>query len=193
MITEASSNIVLSQRSVLINNLKGKSITTKQLLSFDVRNDAPSNQKVFLSGKVILPGNKYQAQRVETFTVSGTTIVNPKANIAYNFDRTPQIVTRWRNNTIMHNLDLEVSPAVESLPAGYTVSLKPVGPNTGGINTSRTVMTQNTGSLGRGQVKKIRFTYSFWIKWRNKPITLEVTYSHRGEVVKKDTLTVTPY
>jgi len=184
-------NAQMVQRSVLLNTIAGNSIKQFDNLKFKVNSNLPSNQVIEIRGNVILPGDKYQAQRIESFKVITKTAINPKIATNLIYDQKPNI-KRWRTY-FTHNLDIKVKASIEKIPAGYTLKVTPLGDSKDHMDF-KTALTMSTGSIGTSSsAKTIRFSYKFKMSAKKETIRLQIDYLYQGKVLKTEQVTMKPH
>ncbi|MAZ49535.1 MAG: hypothetical protein CME65_13325 [Halobacteriovoraceae bacterium] len=186
-----SRNTRFAQREFLIQNAPGNRTINFDDIAFQIEPTATSGQPISVSGEVILNGGLYNARRVERFTVNATTAVNPAISSNLNFDSTPQVVTTFRNRTILHTFGINVRPDVESLRDGYTINISALPDSAEYIVLKSTSI--RTGALTRGQTKNVSFNYTLWLAGRGKNVRLKLDYVYQGKTIKSEIVTMVPH
>ena len=156
-----------------------------------VDSNITSNQTVLVKGKVYVPGGKYRSQRVEEFTATALTAVNPSLRANYTYDSSPQVLTTWRRNTLIHFFDVSLAPSIEDVPAGYQVSLRPAAGSEGKINFN--IQSASTGAMQVRSNKQVRLKYTFPRSSRGEDVGLLVDFYYQGKVIKTDHINLRPH
>jgi hypothetical protein len=182
-------NASVENKTIYVKQAQGSSVTKFAGINFKVSSTARSNETISIEGRVILPGGKYEAERVESFKVSSVAILNPKIDSDVTFDSTPKI-KGWRSYYI-HKIDAEVSAVVEDIPAGYTINLVPSEESKEFIQITNT--SEVTGSLMQGEKKEVTFKYRLKKKADGKKLNLELRYSYKGKVLRVNSLELRPH
>ena len=188
VIIDETRNSSVEQKVIYIKKATANSETQFTDIKFKVDEDTRSTETIKIKGRVIVPGGKYNQQRVENFEVSTKAVLNPLIDADVKYDSTPDI-KGFRVK--VHSIRVEVSPKVENIPAGYKVELV-IAENDKEYFRSIKNDTENTGSLKNGKVSKLRFRYSLRNKSKRKNINMELRYTYKGEVLKVQTLQITP-
>ena len=186
-----TNNFDLEATEYFLNNASGDAITDFSKIRLKVSDGVRSNQKLSIAGKVILAGGKYRAQREEFFSADAISVLNPAVNSELKYTTAPRVVTRFRSRTLVHNLNIEVAPAVETIKAGYTVKLSIVEGSEGLVKLKNS--TYKTGRLNEGNSKKIKFRYTFLLAARQKTVKLKLSYTHKGTEVKSEIIELKPF
>lgn len=191
VIITRTKNVNLPSRQFYIKAAAGNQTTNYSDISFQINPEARSNQPIEISGKIILSGGKYNAERVETFTATATTAINPAVNASYEYDSSPQVLTTFRRRTLIHNFDATVSPKIESVRSGYSVQLSAAPGHEGMVQLKNTSIS--TGSMNYGSSKKVRFQYTFPRSSKGKTVKLHLNYLHKGKKVKTEVIELRPH
>jgi predicted nucleic acid-binding Zn-ribbon protein len=184
-------NATIPTREFYIKTAGGNRTTDFTDIAFQINPNARSNQRITIQGKVVLSGGKYNAERVETFTATATTALNPSVNANYEYDSSPQVLTTFRRRTLIHNFDASVSPKIETVRSGYNVQIAAAPGYEGMIKFSNTSVP--TGSLNYGSSKNVRFQYTFPKSSKGKTVKIHVNYVHQGKKVKTEVLELRPH
>lgn len=173
-----------------IQNIPGNMTTSVKDLKFKISRSATSGEKIVVKGKVILPGGKYKAQRVETFEAAAVAALNPTlAPQQLTYDSTPQ-VKGWRRYKI-HRFDIDLSAMVETIKDGYTVEMKPIAH--ADLVDMRNGTSARTGRLSVGNSKRVSFKYIFKKDARDKVIPMEIKYIYQGKVMRSQIVELRPH
>jgi len=182
-------NVTVETKEMLINNLAGNTTTENKDLVFKINRDVTSGKTVSITGKIITPGGKYKAERIETFTAIAKTAVNPLlAPQELTYDSTPKVkgLTKYK----IHRFDVAISPAVETLTEGYTIQMMPT--DHADLVEMKTKTSQTTGKLSYGSTKTISFSYVFKKAARDKVIPMEIKYLFKGQVMRSQIIELRP-
>lgn len=173
-----------------IQNLEGNQTTAVKDIKFKIKRSATSGERIIVKGKVILPGGKYKAQRVETFEASAVAALNPTlAPQQLTYDSTPK-VKGWRRYKI-HRFDIDLSAMVETIKAGYTVTMTPIAH--ADLVDMRNGTSARTGRLTVGSNKRVSFRYIFKKAARDKVIPMEIKYIFEGKVMRSQIIELRPH
>ncbi len=183
-------NAVAESTSYYIKNAKGKSTTEFSEITLNVGSRVRSGQTVKVTGQVVLPGGKYEAERVEAFSASAVTSINPAVKADLDYDSSPRIKSTF-GRTYIHNIKMEVSPSVEDIKAGYTIELVAVGEASSLVEIKDSIET--TGRINLGSSKDIKFKYTLKKAADNKVLNLNLIYKHNGKVIKTEVLELRPH
>jgi len=192
MVTVTSvNNAKVEQNTYYLKVAKGNTSFAYTDIKLAVNTQVASNQTVSITGKMKFSGGKYNSAREENFSAQAITSVNPAISIDKKYDSSPRVVSGFRRRTLIHNMDLNVSPKVEALRAGYTVSIAAVNGFEKMIQLKKTKVT--TGSLSMGKSKQIRFQYTFPRSSENKLVQLKVNYAYKNKVIKSEVIDLRPH
>lgn len=191
VVITSAQNAQFSNKVMYIKVAPGNNTINFKDINFRINPEARSNQPIVIKGKVVLSGGKYNAERVETFTASATTAMNPAVKASYKYISTPQVLTRFRRRTIIQNFDVTVTPKIESVRSGYTMTMSAVAGFESMINFKNT--TVNTGGLSFGYSKNVRFQYTFPRSSRGKLVKIQLNYTHEGKVIKSEIIELKPF
>jgi hypothetical protein len=142
----------------------------------------------FIRGTVNLPGDMYKPQRQETFEIIQVLAANPTHSLGLEYLKNPDIKGVFRYN--IHSLKANIKPTAEAISAGYLVTLKAVGENADLIDLNNTEAA--TGALAQNEQKEVKFTYTFSKAAKGKTITMELSISYAGKVIKEELIVVNP-
>ena len=184
-------NAYFSQKEFTINHAPGNQTIDFNQIDFAIDNRARSGQPIKVEGEVILNGGLYNARRVEKFTVNAVTATNPAVNTSVEYDRTPRVVTRFRNRTVLHNVNINIAPKVENLPEGYTINISAL-PATAQYVQNLNNRSIRTGSLREGRNTQVSFSYTLWLAGRGKNVKFQLDYIFKGKKIKSEIMTVVP-
>jgi hypothetical protein len=188
----SSKNLVVNQKVYYVKVAAGSSTTEYTNINLKVNGNVISNQTVMIAGKITLAGGKYNATRIESFKASAITEVNPAVTSVNRFDSSPRIVSGFRRRTLIHNFDMKVSPVVENIRAGYTVSISAV--NDGSIGLIKFKNSRiTTGSISQGANKAAQFKYTFLKAAKGKIVKVKLSYVYKGELVKSEIVELRPH
>lgn len=182
-----SSNLELEKGKYVFSNMNGREIKTFEI-PFIVNPMAGSADRIVFNAKVALPGDKYKSSRIEQINISEQLAVNPKQSSKTIFNKTPKIKSVFKY--YVHVFQVDISPLVESLDDGYEVSLKAIGSNAKKINMK--VSSVKTKALRQNEVSAVKLKYSFPKSAKKKKIDLELMVKYKGEILRKETFSVTP-
>lgn len=186
-----ANNITLPATKFYVKSAQGNKVTLYTDVVGKINDNVRSNTRLTLAGKITLPGGKYQSQRVETFSASAVTALNPAVSAQYKYFDKPQVLTRFRRRTIIQNFDITLTPAVESLKAGYSINLSAAPGYESMINFKNTSV--RTNRLSYGQSANARFQYTFPRSSRGKTVVMLLKYTYQGKVIKTEKITLKPF
>lgn len=190
VIITSAKNAVLSQREFSLKSAAGFRTSLFKDVKFQIHPDAKSNDQIEVKGRVILSGGKYNAQRVETFSASALASLNPSVNSELKYLKFPKVLTTFRRRIIIHKLEATLSPRIESVKSGYSVSIKALPGSEEYIKFKNTKGSTNT--LRFGESSKLKFKYTFRKKSRGKTIKVQMDYTYKGRVVKSEVIVLKP-
>ncbi len=182
-------NAEVSNKTLTVSNLKGQSLTSFKDLKFTVSPSARSGQKVVVKGDILLPGDKYQAQRKESFVFEKGLAANPAFNIQTVYDSTPKIKNVFGYKT--HKLVVKIAPKFERIDSGYRIELIPSAENKALVGLEKNVI--DTGAISTGALKEFTFSYKFHKNARKKVIPFTIRVIHDGEIIQSYKLEMKPY
>jgi len=183
-------NARISNDTFYIKSAGGNSVTMFKDINFDIIRDTRSNQEVIVSGLIYLPGGKYESERVEKFEAKVLTALNPAAKLGFEYDGSPKIRSTF-GRTYIHNFDVNVSPEVESVQAGYTVELSANAGSEQHIVFKNTSV--NTGSVNYGQTNKAKFQYTLNRSADNKTVEIKVLTKYKGKIIDSKIVELRPH
>ena len=193
IVLTGAKNVELMQKTYTIKKAPGSSTSVFQEIQVKVLDSALSGSEVAVSGKVILDGGKYEAQRVEEFTASTNASLNPTINSSIKYDSTPDIesgIWRWRK-TVIHPVNITVSPEYETLADGYTISMAGYGEHADKVTV--TEASKTTKALKYGESQKVTLKYKLSTKADGKKVQIKVNYAYQGKVLKSQILELKPH
>jgi predicted nucleic acid-binding Zn-ribbon protein len=179
----------VSSKVVTVSNLKGQSVTAFKDMKFTVSSSARSGQKVVIKGDLLLPGDKYQAQRKESFVLEKALAANPAFNIQTVFDSTPKIKNIFGYKT--HQMKIKIAPKFERLDLGYQIELVPSSEFAKLINIQNKVI--ETRGIDAGALKEFAFTYKFHKDARKKTVPFNLNIIYDGEIIQSYKIEMKPY
>lgn len=179
----------VAQKTMTLSELKGQSITAFKEMKFTVSPSARSGQKIIIQGKLLLPGDKYQSQRIEPFILEKALAANPAFNIQTAYDSTPKIKNIFGYKT--HQLSVKIAPKFERLDLGYQIELVPSSEFKGLVTIPNKVI--DTQSIEAGSLKEFVFHYKFHKNARNKTVPFSLNIIYDGEVIQSYKLEMMPY
>lgn len=191
IIIDRLTNFESENSEYFIDSAKGLEITKFNKIMLKVKDNVRSNQALSVTGRILFSGGKYQSQREEVFQLNAMSAINPALNSNPEYLTNPRIVTRFRSRTIVHSLDINITPLVEEIKSGYTINLSIVDENEKNILLKNTSAT--TGPLKLNQTKKVSFDYTFLLAGKGSTIKLKLTYLYQGTVIKNEIIEVTPF
>jgi predicted nucleic acid-binding Zn-ribbon protein len=186
-LTEVVNAEKLTGQAVL-NSLGALSETDLPELKVRVSSSAKAGDKMILRGVVDLPGDLYRPARQEKFEFIQALSENPSHFLGLNFNKTPDIKGVFRRN--VHVLTMTITPKVDNIISGYKLSLAPVGDAASLVEIKETQL--ETGSMSVGNQKQFEFSYLFKDAAKGKTISLELSVTYAGKVIKKEIVTVVP-
>ena len=181
-------NIEFSSKEIALTAAQARNFTNFEALKGKINPAAKTGDKIIVKATVTLPGDLYHPQRQETFEISQVLSANPTHDLKLSYLEFPDSGNVFRRN--LHSLKATLVPTAENIPTGYLVKLTPVGENAAFI-----VLDQKhfeTGALSQNVGKELNFTYTFPKTANGKKITLELTVTYAGKIIKKQTIIVTP-
>ena len=179
----------VSSKVVTVSNLKGQSLTSFKDLKFTVSPSARSGQKIVIKGDLLLPGDKYQSQRKESFTLEKSLAANPAFNIQTVYDSTPKIKNIFGYKT--HKLAVKIAPKFERLDLGYQIELVPAAEFKDLITIPNKLI--DTKSIESGALKEFAFNYKFHKNARKKTVPFNLNIIYDGEVIQSYKIEMKPY
>ena len=177
------------KREAVLNTMQANSVADMPSLTVRVLPTSKAGDKLVVKGVIELPGDQYKAQRVESFKLEQVLSANPAHSLEKIFDASPSIKGIFRRN--IHFLTAKIAPSLEDMPQGYKVSLTAVGENAGLINLNE--KTLESGALKKGQVKEVKFSYTFPDGAKNKKIVLEIGVTFNNKVIRKEQIELFPH
>ena len=188
-ITEAKNAELVTGQAVLNSPAAPGALTDMPGLKVRVSQSARTGEKVVIKGTVDLPGDLYRPARQEKFELEQVLSANPASNLNLTYSTAPDIKNFWgKLNT--HYFTAAISPKVEGLPSGYSVSLRAIGDNAWMLLQAQTELT--TGALEVNQTKELTFSYQVQKAAKGQTITLELAVSYAGKVISKQVLELYP-
>lgn len=185
---ESSSNLKFAKSAYPIGEVRAKGLSTLAI-PFTVSAEARSGQELRALVKLELPGDKYQAQRVEKAQFAQALALNPKYGADLNYDQSPKVKGMF--SYYVHTFSATVMPVVENLDSTYEVTLS-VAPEQQNLITFKTSKLK-TGVLGVNQGQKLDFSYVFNTAARGKKVVLKLEVFYKGESVGFQTMELQPH
>lgn len=179
----------VSSKVVTLSGLKGQSVTSFKDLKFTVSPSARSGEKILIKGSLLLPGDKYQAQRVESFILEKSLAANPAFNIQTVYDSTPKIKNIFGYKT--HQLKVKIAPKFERLDQGYQIELMAEGELASLVNIPNKLI--ETKGISPGALKEFAFSYKFHKNVRKKTVPFRLNIIYDGEIIQTYKLEMKPY
>lgn len=173
----------------VLNSTEARSIVEMPRTKLRINDAAKAGEKVVIRGVIDFPGDLYKSARQESFEIVKVLSANPDHIYSTLYDDTPDIKGIFRRN--IHTLSVFVTPKYDEIKDGYDVTVKAVGVNSSHIEQKE--VNLKTGSLAQNAKKELRFSYTFKDSAKNRPIDLEIQVTYKGELLKKEMITLTPH
>ncbi|MBY0518229.1 MAG: hypothetical protein K2P81_15070 [Bacteriovoracaceae bacterium] len=173
-VLQSASALAMTQ----IPNLKVKILPT-----------AKAGQVLVVRGTIELPGDLFKPQRKESFELKQVLSANPANDLVNEYDATPSIKGVF--NRYIHSFKTKITPNVEDVKEGYTLTLEAVGENAALIEIRDSKL--ETGALAVNTTKEGKFSYVFKDAAKNKVVMIKVNVSYLGKVIKSETIELRPH
>lgn len=181
--------VTVNSKVATLSNIKGQSQILHKDIKFTVLDSARSGQKIVIKGDLLLPGDKYQSQRKESFTIEKSLAANPAAVMTLDYDSTPKIKNIFKY--FSQKFKIQIAPKFEKLDLGYKIELKPTGEFAKLVKMPTSIIS--TSALNANQIKEFVFTYKFHKDARKQPIPFILNIIHDGELVETRKIELKPH
>lgn len=186
-ITEVSSALSPERREAPLASVEANSHSDLSVIKLKVNDAARPGTNVVLAGEIVHPGHHYRSSRIETFRLETVLGVNPSIESSVDLDKDPNISGLF-GIAKKHDIDIKITPKHEGVELGYEATLEEVDSQFLDIVSTPSV----TERLGRGQEKKIRFSYKLSKASRGKTISLRLKIKNDGKIVSQHDLIISP-
>jgi septal ring factor EnvC (AmiA/AmiB activator) len=172
----------------VLNLAPAKAISDLPDLKVKVLPQMKSGDKIIVRGTVDLPGDLYKASRKESFELTQILSANPTHKLLVDYNFSPNIKGPLRR--YVHFVNMKIKPTVEDIKDGYSFSLTPVGEGQEYVELQTAKI--ETGPILSGVEKEVRLSYLLKDGAKGRKISLELSLSFLGKVIRKELLTVSP-
>ncbi len=186
-ITELRNASIISGVSS-INEAKARALTLLPGLKIKVLASAQSGEELLIKGEILLPGDMYQAQRKEEFTIRKLIAANPLAETQLRYDSTPTIKGIFKR--YVHRFTVSIAPKMEDLPRGYTLTLTPTSDSAPHLEMKTAEV--KTGAMKKNEAQDVDFLYVFKDTAKKRKIELNLKIEYAGKTLSVERIELQP-